>query len=616
MANYNNLKSAVQAVIKENGNNEITGGVLQNVLLTILTNLSTGALFKGFASPSTNPGSPDENLLYMASEPGVYNNFNAIELEENKLGFFSNTSGAWVLSTIEMPKGKDGIDGENANFTSWSDSEEYSGNGVYVFYNNNIYELKDGETATSLDVPGVSNKWVLKVDVESLEERTPLLSNDDDLFHFQDLEGALVMVIDKDGNVSFYPTEKTKNEINVIKREDINGFVFAILDHENKILFGIRDNGDIVPNIQSGGGVSYYNVSPYDLSNGLLQLERIETIKEFISLPATAIGRETAEGADDAPEIPLTIGGYTHPSVLFVGSGWNGFRYWMAITPTFGIIAQQPDSEAYENPFIFCSNDGINWQQPNGIINPIDTPPHAPFPGYWSDTHLMLLPDGYLYCIYRGNAMPNKKLGISENPDTVSIIRADVCKRSKDGVVWDDFMFIQGTNNPGLNGNGGIMSPAFVFDDGYINCFDVVWSTPQYPYVGEGQYDRIVMRRLSKDLEGFKTLGYDQKNVVNFKNRPWQENHDVWHLDAHKWGNTWFLLLNTSQTNLDTGSDLYLAYSGDGWNYNVIEQPLALSTSYRSCIVPLSYNSETIEFLLFNNFKTDGSTFLKKVTLK
>jgi hypothetical protein len=77
MGNYEQLKQSVSDVIKTNGNQEITGSILQNVLLTIISSVGANATFAGIATPTTNPGTPDGPVLYLASEGGTYTNFNA-----------------------------------------------------------------------------------------------------------------------------------------------------------------------------------------------------------------------------------------------------------------------------------------------------------------------------------------------------------------------------------------------------------------------------------------------------------------------------------------------------------------------------------------------------------
>ena len=78
MSNYANLKSAIQSVIKTNGNNEITGQLLQNELLAMITTLGYGYQFIGVASPDTVPGTPDAKVFYIAYTPGTYTNFGGI----------------------------------------------------------------------------------------------------------------------------------------------------------------------------------------------------------------------------------------------------------------------------------------------------------------------------------------------------------------------------------------------------------------------------------------------------------------------------------------------------------------------------------------------------------
>ena len=55
MGNYKQLKAAIAAVIKANGMQEITGNVLQETLLSLVSNIGDNATFAGMATPDTNP---------------------------------------------------------------------------------------------------------------------------------------------------------------------------------------------------------------------------------------------------------------------------------------------------------------------------------------------------------------------------------------------------------------------------------------------------------------------------------------------------------------------------------------------------------------------------------
>ena len=75
MGTYEELKAAVASVIKTNGNQEITGLILQNSLTTLISQIGENATFAGIAMPNTVPGTPDQNIFYLAITPGTYTNF-------------------------------------------------------------------------------------------------------------------------------------------------------------------------------------------------------------------------------------------------------------------------------------------------------------------------------------------------------------------------------------------------------------------------------------------------------------------------------------------------------------------------------------------------------------
>lgn len=94
MGNYKQLKQAVSNVIKANGNQEITGAILQNALLSIISTVGSNATFAGIATPETNPGTPDQNVFYIATENGIYSNFGGITIQDEVV-IFSNKNGSW-----------------------------------------------------------------------------------------------------------------------------------------------------------------------------------------------------------------------------------------------------------------------------------------------------------------------------------------------------------------------------------------------------------------------------------------------------------------------------------------------------------------------------------------
>lgn len=83
MSNYNSLKNAIDANIKQNGNQEITGQVLNSVLNQMVTTLGAGYQFAGVATIDTNPGTPDAKVFYIANGKGTYTNFGSLNVTED-----------------------------------------------------------------------------------------------------------------------------------------------------------------------------------------------------------------------------------------------------------------------------------------------------------------------------------------------------------------------------------------------------------------------------------------------------------------------------------------------------------------------------------------------------
>lgn len=99
MANYTNLKAAVAAAIKANGNQEITGQILQANLLSIIDNFGANRTFAGMAEPSTMPPSIlDANVFYVIYKKGTYTNFGNLVNPKDELAFIINTgTNQWQL---------------------------------------------------------------------------------------------------------------------------------------------------------------------------------------------------------------------------------------------------------------------------------------------------------------------------------------------------------------------------------------------------------------------------------------------------------------------------------------------------------------------------------------
>lgn len=106
MGGYTKLKAAIAAAIKANGNNEITGAIMQVVLNAIVSTVGANRTFVGIANENTNPGTPDSNVFYIAYKAGNYVNFQGGEsnltVKPGELAILYNGTNNWGKFVIGM----------------------------------------------------------------------------------------------------------------------------------------------------------------------------------------------------------------------------------------------------------------------------------------------------------------------------------------------------------------------------------------------------------------------------------------------------------------------------------------------------------------------------------
>ena len=149
MGNYAALKAAIQEVVKTNGNNEITGLLLQQVLISMVNSLIDGYIFKGIASPSTTPGTPDQNVFYISEGSGTFPNFGPAVVPDGKIGIF-RYNGSWNIDTFSVGKNYDSI--------IYGDSIEQPGSS----------NLNNGYMSSAGQWQAGGNYWSVIIDVSHL----------------------------------------------------------------------------------------------------------------------------------------------------------------------------------------------------------------------------------------------------------------------------------------------------------------------------------------------------------------------------------------------------------------------------------------------------------------
>lgn len=132
MSEYSSLKATINANVKTNGNQEITGSVMNSVLNEMVNSLGAGYQFMGVATP-TNPGTaqtPDYKCFYLATTPGTYTNLGGLVVADGEVALLKYDS-AWTKEVTgiataaqlnQLGKQVDGIkrtiDGTEANYAN------------------------------------------------------------------------------------------------------------------------------------------------------------------------------------------------------------------------------------------------------------------------------------------------------------------------------------------------------------------------------------------------------------------------------------------------------------------------------------------------------------------
>lgn len=184
MANWNTLKTAVADIINTNGNQAITGQILQNVLNNIITNVGENSTFVGVATPTTNPGTPDGNVFYLATTAGTYSNFNGIVIEDGEAvilewrGSWSkkDTGFATRQNLLEIERNIETLNTEKA------DKEELEqvllGKNLLQLRYENGYVTSPGNTYVIISTPDNDNYKYCLVNVKPGEKYIYWLKNE------------------------------------------------------------------------------------------------------------------------------------------------------------------------------------------------------------------------------------------------------------------------------------------------------------------------------------------------------------------------------------------------------------------------------------------------------
>lgn len=236
MANYNNLKAGIDAVIKTNGRQEISGAALNTQLKNMITELGAGYQYMGVATPATNPGTPDANVFYLASEAGTYTNFRGIVINEGEVCALV-WNGTWTkqVTGIATAEQLNQLGQEMHKIAAYAETAE----------DDEIIEVKNGEDS------------ILSITPDKIENNKPTTFTNGIDVSTEDVEGEESMVFKADGDeflkISDYSVVHTP------RREDDGEL--TINDGNNILISITKDktiiNQDVVINGTLDAGESF-----------------------------------------------------------------------------------------------------------------------------------------------------------------------------------------------------------------------------------------------------------------------------------------------------------------------------------------------------------------------
>lgn len=258
-----------------------------------------------------------------------------------------------------------------------------------------------------------------------------------------------------------------------------------------------------------------------------------------------------------------TSGEAMHPDVVYNAAGWNGYKYWMAMTPNPG------DTSSLENPSILASNDLNTWVVPAGLINPV-----IAYPGgtnYNSDPDLCFSADGLtLYMIYRQVVVATA---------TIYVVS------TTDGITWS------GPTSIFSGPTASILSPSFFYDGTQFVLYYVDATVGSFAANGPYRF-RLMRTTTATD----PTAAWATPIPCNF----FLPTRDLWHLNVIKGTSDYILLATVAGLASATGNPSYfhVATSLDGFNFRASAQVMGPSASawdnnaiYRSSALQLTASS-------------------------
>lgn len=322
----------------------------------------------------------------------------------------------------------------------------------------------------------------------------------------------------------------------------------------------------------------------------------------FCSIPVPPIN-DHKDGVFDftADQISKYGQSQTHPSIVFIPGGWNGHEYWLATTPyPVGV---------FENPCIYYGDADVDGNPPRVftpiagtasgaftmVNNPIVKVPNNTIinsdPDLWYDSD-----NSIMWMISRENSN-----GFAAYSQKSAIGQAWTPRGDRaTGYLWKKDV-------GQLVGKPEFLSPAILKIDNKIRVYSLSGSggifSPNYKLNRGLCWGLWVMEGTT--LEGAGDFVYVKKAAILGK-----RGIEPWHMDMFVDSRTGYIyMICSAKNNLTNTTDVYLAESADGWNFNLFSKPLISGgySHYRPTAALRSDNSLVVYFSVTNAPSTAAS---------
>lgn len=269
---------------------------------------------------------------------------------------------------------------------------------------------------------------------------------------------------------------------------------------------------------------------------GLISSNEVNTSDDFTVYPRRITYPYEIEKIAKNSNYPLYIPTYdggnqaVHPSVYYNASKWNGFEYWMAMTPYAGSV------EAIENPSILVSHDGEAWYIPTGLTNPVVP---APAEGtHNSDPNLLVDAASTMWMYY--------------NYGSVYVVS------STNGITWSAPVVVATYDTEAY------LSPSVLYDGSQY----VMWTVDIH------QDPRVLQRRTCATPNGTFSAGTN----CTVTNMP--SGMTFWHVTVQNDGAGFLAYAVLRIGTATAGSQLWVARSSDGLEWTFDTTALLVKSSY------------------------------------